>query len=111
MKVCNTCGLPGKKFGPDKRNKDGLQGRCNDCRSASRKGKHKYYPEIQKPYALKRALKEIREISDNYVIAELKRGTGLTSDHIKKYPELIEAKRQIIKNKRLLKNEQRKRTS
>jgi len=51
----------------------------------------------------KKQKKNIFEISDTYVIAELKRGTTLTTKDIRKFPELIEAKRQTIKNKRLCK--------
>ena len=94
----------------DKRNKDGLQKKCNSCYNEIRNKRYKANPkpfkERQKKYnkyALQKAKKHIQEISDVYVIAELKRGTTLNTKDIKKFPELIEAKRQIIKNKRLCK--------
>lgn len=105
MKKCE-CG--NQVTAKDKRNKDGLQKKCNECYNEIRKLKydknpHKYR-EYQKRYnskSLERMKKHIREISDTYVIAELKRGTSLVADDIRKFPELIELKRQIIKNKRL----------
>lgn len=94
----------------DKRAKDGFQKKCNNCYNEKRRLKYKLDPvpflEYQKKYnvyALEKAKKHIREISDTYVIAELKRGTNLKTVDIRKYPELIELKRQIIKNKRLCK--------
>jgi hypothetical protein len=92
----------------DKRNKDGLQNKCNNCLNQVRREKYKLNPckhkERQKKYnkyALQKSKKHIKEISDTYVIAELKRGTTLNTEDIKKFPDLIETKRQIIKNKRL----------
>ena len=83
----------------DKRNKDGLQNKCNDCFNEKRRKRYSLNPDKYKQrqkkynsYALNKAKKHIKEISDTYVIAELK---------IRKFPELIETKRQIIKNKRL----------
>lgn len=97
----------------DKRNKDGLQNKCNDCLNKIRRQKYAANPEPfrtrQKKYnnyALQKAKKHISDISDTYVISELKRGTSLTTEDIRKYPELIETKRQIIKIKR---NEKHKR--
>lgn len=92
----------------DKRNKDGFQNKCNDCLNEKRRERYSFNPEKYKKrqkkynsYALKKAKKHIKEISDTYVISELKRGTSLTTEDIRKFPELIEVKRQIIKNKRL----------
>ena len=92
----------------DKRNKDGLQNKCNDCFNEKRRERYSLNPDKYKQrqkkynsYALQKAKKHIKEISDTYVIAELKRGTSLTTKEIRKFPELIETKRQIIKNKRL----------
>ena len=106
-KICNDCELPKNNFTKDNRNKDGLQGRCNDCRSIKRKGTHKYYPNPE--YSRKNAKKHIDLLSDFIVIAELKRGTNLTTEDIKKHPVLIEAKRQVLLTKRKLKNEKHKR--
>jgi len=113
MKTCNNkeCKSNVPRFSPDKRNKDGLQGICNDCKNEKRKGKHKYNPTLQLNYARKKGLENARLITDVYVIAELKRGTSLTSFDIRKHPELIEAKRQVLINKRKIKDEKRKRTT
>jgi hypothetical protein len=110
MKICKTCKQENKTFGKDKRAPDGMQRECNDCINERRRKKYlenpTKYKERQKKYnkyALQKAKKHILEISDTYVIAELKRGTTLTTNDIKKFPQLIEAKRQTIKNKRLCK--------
>jgi len=110
MKICKKCSQPNKKYLKDKRAKDGLQRVCTDCTNERRRIKYlenpTKYKERQKKYnvyALEKAKKNIFEISDTYVIAELKRGTTLTIKDIRKFPELIELKRQTIKNKRLCK--------
>lgn len=113
LKKCNHC-LDNKNiedFGNDKRNKDGKQGRCYDCCNSIRKLKYSNdinYREKQKlrqkkykKYANENAKKHIRLLSDFYIVKELKRGTSLTSNDLIMHRELIEAKRQIIKNKRL----------
>jgi len=109
MKICKNCNEIGI-FGKDKRTPDGLQRVCNKCTNLRRQELYKLnpnkYKERQKKYAkesLKRMTKHINEISDTYVIAELKRGTTLNTSDIRKIPELIEVKRQLIKNKRLCK--------
>jgi hypothetical protein len=111
-KLCNKCNLPKDYsfFGKDERNKDGYQATCNDCINKRRREKYLLNPEKHRErqkkynqYALEKAKKHIEVISDTYVIAELKRGTELTTKDIREFPELIEAKRQIIKNKRLCK--------
>lgn len=112
MKKCNSCEETDiENFGKDVRNKDGLQGKCRSCQNLSRRNRYKEdesYRELMKFRQLKhskkaniRAKKHVKELSDFYVIASLKRGTNLTSDDIKKNPELIKLKKQIILNKRL----------
>ena len=117
MKICNCCHLPDKEYTSDKRNKGGLQGICNDCKNSKRRLKYFENPEPLKEkqkryngYALEKGKKHIETLSDTYIIAELKRGTELTTVDIRKHPELIQLKRQIILNKRLIKNEKRKGT-
>jgi hypothetical protein len=107
MKICKNCGLTGV-FGKDKRAPDGYQRVCNDCTNIRRKELYKLNPEKFRTYqekynkkSLIRMKKHCQDISDTYVISELKRGTNLNSNDIRKFPELIETKRQIIKNKRL----------
>jgi hypothetical protein len=105
MKLC-SCG--DEITAKDKRNKDGLQNKCNGCLNDARRlryslnpTKHRQRQKNYSEYANQKAKRHIETISDTYVIAELKRGTGLTTADIRKHPELIEAKRQLIKNYRL----------
>jgi len=105
MKLCN-CGK--QVTAKDKRNKDGLQKKCNICYNGIRNKRYKENPNPIKQrqkkynnYQAKKQKEHARLITDTYVIAELKRGTTLTTKDIIKFPELIETKRQIIKNKRL----------
>tara|TARA_R110002051_G_C8769409_1_gene503357 strand:+ start:28934 stop:29302 length:369 start_codon:yes stop_codon:yes gene_type:complete len=115
MKECNSCKkIKGSEcYGKDKRNKNGIQGICNYCKNEKRalrylldidyKNKQK---ENQKKYAIKareRANKHVKELSEFYIIASLKRHTDLTTEDIKKFPKLIECKKQILINKRLCK--------
>jgi hypothetical protein len=46
------------------------------------------------------------ELQDNYVISQITKRCKLTSKEVRKYPELIETKRLIIKTKRLCKTSQ-----
>ena len=113
MKECNQCLISKavSEYGVDKRNKDGLQGKCNDCCNENRRLKYKTDPQHRNNlknrqkkyngYALEKGKRHALEISDTYVIAALKRGTKLTTEDIRKHPVLIEAKRQVIKNQRL----------
>lgn len=112
MKTCKKCKEEKSidLFSPDKRNKDGKQSTCRLCCNLIRKEKYKNdnnyrikQKEHQKKYSVKaneRAKLHIKNLSDFYVIKELKRGTDLTTEDVKKYPELIELKRQTIINKR-----------
>ena len=112
-KICKRC-LNDKSiqlFGNDKRNKDGKQSRCYDCCNEVRRIEYRNnegYRKKQKTrqkkynnYANNNAKKHIKNLTDFYIIKELKRGTDLTTEDVKNHPELIETKRQIIKNKRL----------
>lgn len=112
MKNCKICNVakPLSDFGKDKRNKDGKQGKCYECRNEIRRTRYsedEEYRNSQKErqkkyndYANQNAKKHIANLSDFYIIKEIKRGTNLTTEDVKKHPELIELKRQIIKNKR-----------
>ena len=113
MKDCNRCKLPkdSGEYSPDKRSKDGLQGICRLCVNLARReqyqndeayrSKEKNRQRKYLGYANTNAKKHVESLSDFYIIKELKRGTALSTEDIKAHPELIEAKRQIIKNKRL----------
>lgn len=113
MKICNTCNKKKhpREYTKDKRNKDGLQGCCNVCKNLKRSIRYssdinyrKKVKESQKKYSEKareRANKHVQELSDFYIIASLKRHTDLTTEDIKKHPNLIALKKQVLKNKRL----------
>lgn len=98
-------------FYSDSRNKDGLQGSCKNCQNLKRNERYltdqDYAAKVkdnQKKYkekASERAKKHIQNLSDFYIIKELKRGTQLTTEDIKKHPQLIAAKRELIRLKRL----------
>ncbi len=45
-------------------------------------------------------MKELRKLTDGYIIQLIKNGTSLNSEDIKKYPELIEQKRLTLLIKR-----------
>ena len=112
-KSCNKCSKDKSmdEFGNDSRNKDQKQSICYVCKNYSRRLKYTNNEEYrekeknrQKKYnhsANIRARKHVKNLSDFYIIAELKRDTDLTTEDVKKHPELIETKRQILKNKRI----------
>lgn len=120
MKYCIHCSTYKDKFSPDKRNSDGLQAKCNDCANLERRKKYKedlQYREKCKQrqkkyidYAKQRAKRHSENLSDTYIIAELKRHTSLNTNDIRKYPELIELKRLLLKQYRLLRNGNKKHT-
>jgi hypothetical protein len=61
------------------------------------------YIKSKKPIEDKKAREELQ---DNYVISQITKRSNLTSKEVRKYPELIEAKRIIIKTKRLCRTSQ-----
>lgn len=68
--------------------------------------KRNRYPEIKdkvRGWNNKTCAKMRENLSDCYVIYTLSRRIGKTAEFIRKYPELIEAQRLIIKTKRLCK--------
>ena len=64
---------------------------------------NKKYRKLNPEKNLKNQKKQCELLNDNYVISQIKRETNLSSYDIRKYPELIEVKRQIIKTRRLWK--------
>lgn len=61
------------------------------------------YIKSKKPDEEKKAREELQ---DNYVISQITKRSNLTSKDVRKYPELIEIKRLIIKTKRLCRTSQ-----
>lgn len=120
MKSCKHCNeiKPLNEFTIDNRMKGGYTNLCKVCRNNERK--LRYHSEDNyrtkelnrvKKYndkALLRALNNVKELNDPYVIASLKRDTDLTTQDIRKYPELIKTKRQELIVKRVLKNHHEK---
>lgn len=110
MIICKRCKDPKEKkyFPKDDKNKQGVSATCKPCKNEIRRLRYKNdttyrnkQKDRQKRYnkdSLKRVSKGIKELSDVYIIASLKRGTDLTTKDIREVPELIKAKRQIIKN-------------
>lgn len=106
-------------FGPDKRAKDGLQSRCRDCQNKIRRERYANNIEYRSrekerqkkynKYHLLRALSDVANFSDTYVIAALKRGTSLTTKEIREHPDLIESQRVIMKIRRKIKKWQQER--
>ena len=73
----------------------------------------KRHPEKDKEYARNnpeisrtKSKKGREELTDNYIAGRLTYNTNLTCSDVRKHPELIEVKRQIIKTKRLCKTSQ-----
>lgn len=71
MKRCNQCGLEkdGSDFSPDRRNSDGLQGRCRACRHANERtpqalARAKAWRQTDRGKALSRAAHKRYETSD-----------------------------------------------
>ena len=112
MKTCKKCNTPKEPifFPKDKRYKDGHFTTCSVCVNSRRRDRYskdethrdklKQRQKKYHEYANKNAKKHIDNLSDFYIIKELKRGTNLTTEDIKKVPELIELKRTLIKIKR-----------
>lgn len=112
MKKCNYCQVEKSEtcFSPDIRNPDKLRSRCKECCNKIRRDR--YYNDIeyknkvkslQKKYldkSILRAKRHSETLSDTYVIAELKRGTNLTTKDIRQFPQLIELKRILLKQNR-----------
>jgi len=116
MKKCKHCNLTkeNSNFMIDPRMKGGYSNLCKDCRNLRRRNRYQSDLEYRinelkrsKKYnhkALLRALNNVSELKDVYIISLLKRDTDLTSDDIKKYPELIKTKKQEVIIKRFIKN-------
>ncbi len=110
MIVCKKCKVSKEKkeFTKDKNHIHGIRYSCKECRNKKSRTRYAADSEFRDKVLkrckqdndkmLVRALRNTKELSDSYVIASLRRGTSLTSKDIRKHPELIKAKRQIIKN-------------
>lgn len=100
---------------------------CNDCKKIIKKESDIKYSKSQKGKIIQSKIKKqwfirnkekayninskiqklnIEKLSDSYVSYKIIRGTNLSIDTIKQYPELIEVKRLQILTKRLCKTSQ-----
>ena len=105
MIKCTSCGLLKEPncYHTDNRLKSGKKSKCKDC----------YRLYLNNPNYVARRIRQSGEsikrakdkLTDNYVIRQLCHHNDLTPDDIRKFPELIEAKRQIILTNRIIKNE------
>ncbi len=96
LKICLKCKIPKQKseFHTDNRLKCGVKGKCKEC--------YRDYLEI--PEFVKRRIRQSTEsikrskekLTDNYIIRQLCHHNNLVPDDIRKYPELIKAKREIM---------------
>ena len=108
-KVCTRCGeeKPLGEFWKDRCSEDGLRYYCKSCMNCltnnwvakNREKKKKYMRE----YSRKRHRIEGGELRDEYVVKIIHDLIGLSFAEIKSHPELIEAKRDTILCKRLIK--------
>ena len=113
-KICSDCkeDKPIENFPYKTYRKDGSKNRkacCRECLSKQRKEWNKNNPERQKKNNKKirmRCKSYSADLADTYIISMLVSRSSLLTKDIRKYPELIEARRQIIKISRL--NKQKK---
>lgn len=73
---------------------------CKNCISKQ----DSIYKKRKRVNEAERERNETENLTDKYVIKLLREVSGLTSKEIRKYPELIEAKRLTLKIKRLCEN-------
>jgi hypothetical protein len=108
LKMCLKCKVHKSKsdFHTDNRLKCGVKSKCKEC--------YREYLTIPE-YASRRArqssesIKRSKEkVTDNYVIRMLCHHNELTPDDIRKLPELIAIKKQIIITNRIIKDEKSK---
>ena len=107
MKICLKCKIPKQKseFHTDNRLKCGVKSKCKEC----------YRDYLRIPEYVQRRVKQAGEsikrsrekLTDSYVIRQLCHHNELTPDDIRKYPELIEATRQIMITNKIIKDEQK----
>ena len=107
LKMCLKCKIPKPKsdFHTDNRLKSGVKGKCKEC----------YRDYLKIPEYIQRRIRQSGEsirrskekLTDNYVIRQLCHHNELNPDDIRKYPELIEAKRQIMITNKIIKDEQK----
>ena len=107
MKVCIKCNIPKElnKFHTDNRLKFGVKGKCKECY------KKYYLSEDYKKRRNRQSGESIRRskdnLTDNYIIRQLCHHNNLTPNDIRKFPELIETKRQVILTNKIIKDERR----
>lgn len=90
----------------DRRLKDGHFGRCKEC---SKKWVESKEVKARRVKQSGESIRRSRDkLTDNYVIRQLCHHNDLTPDDIRKYPKLIEAKRQVLLTNRIIKDEKNK---
>lgn len=103
---CIKCKLPKPKseFHTDNRLKIGIKSKCKEC----------YRDYLKIPEYTQRRIRQSGEsirrskdaLTDNYIIRQICHHNELTPEDIRKYPELIKAKRQIMITNKIIKYEQ-----
>ena len=132
MKPCSKCKVQKElsAFGKWSKGKDGHRPDCKQCRqiesqqqkanqNARCKARYatdeKYRTKVKErqkrynPASNTRMKGHIKNYSDTYVIAAIKRGTDLKTKDIRQHPELISAWRETMKVRKLIKTENEKR--
>ncbi len=120
MKTCSKCGIPKQlsEYHKDARIQCGYRPDCKACRKpitkaytpiAVAKMKERYNSEPDfKSKARANSRKfyrtDVQEVTEMYAVRSLKRGTNLTREDLRQFPELIEAKQAQIKLDRLIRN-------
>lgn len=107
-KVCIKCKEEKDidEFFVDRRLKDGHFGRCKECcKEWVESDEVKARRVRQSGDSIKRSKDKL---TDNYVIRQICHHSNLTPNDVRKYPQLIETKRQIILTNRVIKNEKNK---
>lgn len=107
-KKCIKCGItkPIDSFFVDRRLKDGHFGRCKECCKLWVQSKEVKARRVKQSSGYMKRSKEL--LTDNYIVRQICHHNELTPDEVRKYPELIEAKRQLIIINRIIKHEKDK---
>lgn len=104
-KVCIKCEVEKdvNDFFRDRRLKDGRFGRCKECSKEWVACIEVKARRVEQASASLQRSKEI--LTDNYVVRQICHHNSLTPDDVRKYPELIKAKKVLMLTNRIIKNE------